>query len=179
MNLHIKLTRNLTAGILLGLALVIIAGTATSSLPLKRTALCAPAAYLAGFMSGAPCVKDGENYRLLGSDLDLTVVPTCAAADYFCLMTGFLSLLVTWRGLPIRTQLLVLPAAWVLTIFINALRLTACWQTDRLAQALLPKSVWPAAHMVVGVMTFLTGLTIVFWLMTLKLTKDIAYEYRT
>ncbi len=60
---------------------------------IQQMAFCAPAAHLAGFLSGAPCVKDGDNYRLIGSNLDLTVVPACAATDYFCMMSGFLSLL--------------------------------------------------------------------------------------
>ena len=57
-----------------------------------------------------------------------------------------------------------MPGAWLLTILINALRLNACWQTDRLVQGLLPPSVWPATHMGVGIVTFLTGLVVVFWL---------------
>ncbi len=152
------------AGILLALGLMVIAGTATLSLPLRRVAFCAPAAHVAGLLSGAPCVQDGDDYRLIGSTLDLTVVPACAATDYFCLMAGFLSLLASRRGLRTRVQLLILPAAWALTILINALRLTACWQTDRLAQVLLPQSVWSATHMAVGVVTFLSGLIVVFWM---------------
>jgi exosortase/archaeosortase family protein len=131
---------------------------------IRRAAFCAPAAHLAGLLSGAPCVKDGADYRLIGRDLDLTVVPACAAADYFCMMTAFLSLLATWRGLPLRAQLLVVPAAWLLTILINALRLIACWQTERLAQVLLPPSLWTVTHMAVGIVTFLIGLIVVFWL---------------
>ena len=155
-------------GLLLALVLVLLAGAASSFLPVQQVAFCAPAAHLAGFLSGAPCVKDGDNYRLIGSDLDLTVVPACAAADYFCLLVGVLSLLMTWNSFRLRTQLLVLPVAWTLTILINALRLTACWQTDRFAQALLPPTVWPITHMAVGIVTFLIGLTALFWLMTKK-----------
>lgn len=151
-------------GVLLALALMIVAGAATSSLSLHRAAFCAPAAHLAGILSGASCVKDGDDYRLISAHLDLMVIPACAAVDYFCLMAGFLSLLVTWRRFSLRTQLLVLPSAWALTILINALRLTACWQTDRLAQSLLPQSIWPATHMAVGVVTFLVGLIAVFWI---------------
>lgn len=156
--------RHWYAGILLALGMMVIAGSATVSLPLRRVAFCAPAAHVAGLLSGAPCVKDGADYRLRGSSLDLTVVPACAAADYFCLMAGFLSLLATRRGLGFRAQLLVLPTAWILTILINSLRLTACWQTDRLAQALLPQSIWSATHMAVGIVTFLSGLIVVFWM---------------
>ena len=164
-------SRHWITGVLLALAMMTIAGAATSSLSVRRVAFCAPAAQIAGLLSGAPCVKDGDDYRLIGSGLDLTVAPACAAVDYFCLMTGFLSLLATWRGYRIRAQFLVLPSAWVLTILINALRLNACWQTDRIAQSLLPQSFWPATHMAVGIVTFLTGLTLVFWLMTWSTTK--------
>jgi len=157
--------------VLLAVVMVIIAVTGTSSLSLRRMAFCAPAAHLAGLLSGAPCARDGHDYRLIGTDLDLAVIPACAATDYFCLLTGFLSLLFFWRAWPVRSQLLVLPAAWALTILINAIRLTACWQTDRLAQALLPPSVWPATHMAVGVVTFLTGLILVFWLMRQKVIR--------
>jgi exosortase/archaeosortase family protein len=177
------LMRRINAVILIGaalaLALVLIAVAITAPLPIRRVAFCAPAAHLAGLLSGAPCVKDGEDFRLLGADLDLTVVPACAAVDYFCLLTGFLSLLITWRGLRLRTHLFVLPAAWGLTILINALRLIACWHTDRLAQNLLPPMLWPATHMAVGVVTFLTGLTFIFWLMTLKKGKDTTNECTT
>ena len=169
-------SRPFMTGAALALALVLIAGAVTSPLPIRRSVFCAPAAHLAGLLSGAPCVKNGDDFRLLGSDLDLTVVPTCAAVDYFCLLTGFLSLLITWRGLRLRTHLFVLPAAWGLTVLINALRLTACWQTDRLAQQLLPATLWPATHMAVGVVTFFTGLTGIFWLMTLKKRKDTTDE---
>jgi exosortase/archaeosortase family protein len=153
-------------GIFWALSMVLVAVTMTSSVQVREAAFCAPAAHLAGILSGAPCVRDGDNYRLIGSGLDLSVVPSCSAADYFCLMAGFLSLLVTWRGFHIRVQFLIFPAAWTLTILINAIRLTACWQTDRLAQTLLPASVWPATHMAVGIVTFLIGLTLIFWVMT-------------
>lgn len=172
-------SRRWITGVLLALAMMIIVSAANLSLPLRRAAFCAPAAQVAGLLSGAPCVKDGDDYRLIGSGLDLTVAPACAAVDYFCLMAGVLSLLATWRGFRIRAQFLVLPAAWVLTILINALRLTACWQTDRLAQSLLPQSVWTATHMAVGIVTFLAGLTLVFWLMsrtTPKFGKEIHNE---
>lgn len=179
MKLPVTPSGRFKAGALLALALVLIAGAATSPLPIRRVVFCAPAAHLAGLLSGAPCVKDGDDFRLLGADLDLTVVPACAAADYFCLMAGFLSLLITWRGLRLRTHLFVLPAAWGLTILINALRLVACWHTDRLAQNLLPPMLWPATHMATGIVTFLTGLTFIFWLMTLKKGKDTTNECTT
>lgn len=149
-------------------AIMLVAGLATSPLPVRAAAFCAPAAHVAGLLSGAPCVKEGDDYRLTGTDLDLTVAPACSAVDYFCLMAGFLSLLVSWRAFGLRAQLLVLPAAWALTIIVNAMRLTACWQTDRLVHPLLPESVWPAPHMAVGIATFLAGLTFVFWLMTIR-----------
>ena len=160
--------RRWITGILLATAILITTLAATSSLPVRRVAFCAPAAHLAGFLSGAPCIQEGDDYRLIGPNLDLTVVPACAAADYFCMMATFLSLLATWRVLPLRAQLLVVPGAWLLTILINALRLNACWQADRLAQVLLPPSVWPATHMAVGVVTFLTGLIAVFWLASVR-----------
>lgn len=97
------------------LMLTLLASAAASPLSVRRLAFCAPAAHVAGFLSGAPCVREGADYRLLGPTLDLTVVPACAAADYFCLLTAFLSLLAGWRGLGIRAQWLVLPAAWLLT----------------------------------------------------------------
>ncbi len=158
-------------GILAAVILMTISGSLTISAIVKRQAFCAPAAQLAGLLSGAPCVTSGEDYRLIGSGLDLTVAPACAAVDYFCLMTGFLSLLMTWRGFRIRAQFLVLPLAWLLTIAVNAMRLTACWQADRIAQTFLPQPVWTATHMAVGIVTFLVGLTLVFWLMTWSGTK--------
>lgn len=168
------ITSPLVNGILLAAAMLFITLTATSSLAVRQVAFCAPAAHVAGLLSGAPCVKDGSDYRLTGSELDLTVVPACAAADYFCLMSGFLSLLLTWRGHRLRAQLFVVPAAWILTILINAFRLTACWQTDRLAQILLPQSLWPATHMAVGVVTLLTGLILVFGILTTGSKVDAA-----
>jgi exosortase/archaeosortase family protein len=157
----------------------LIAGTLASSLPVRRAAFCRPAAHLAGVLSGAPCVRDGDDVRLTGAGFDLIVVPDCAAADFFSILAGFLSLLVYWRGFRTATQLLVLPAAWIATVALNSLRLIACWQTDRLAQALLPNMLWPATHMAVGLATFLTGLTVIFWLMTLKRGKDMTDEHNT
>jgi len=150
-------------GILVAVAIMGLSASFSRPSIIQQMAFCAPAAHLAGFLSGAPCVKDGDNYRLIGSNLDLTVVPACAATDYFCMLAGFLSLLVTWRSLGLRAQLLVLPTAWIVTVIVNALRLTACWQTDRFAQALLPQSLWPTIHMAVGVVTFLTGMIGVYW----------------
>ena len=49
------------SGIFLALVMGIIAGMATASLSVKRAAFCAPAANLAGLLSGAPCVKDEED----------------------------------------------------------------------------------------------------------------------
>lgn len=166
-------------GVVLALAMTIVAGVATSSVLVRREAFCGPAAHVAALLSGAPCVKDGVEYRLIGSDLDLTVAPACAAVDYFCLLAGVLSLLMTRRGVRWGLQLLVLPLAWALTIFINALRLTACWQTDRLVQPWLPPALWPAPHMAVGIATFLVGLILVFWVMTRNTTtagKDEHHE---
>ena len=158
----------MTTRLSIAVAIILIAGAAASSDYLQRPLFCAPAAHVAGLLSGAPCLKVGDDYRLIGSDLDLTIIPACGAMDYFCLMAGFLSLLMTWRGFRIRAQLLVLPAAWGVTILINSLRLTACWQADRLAQAFLPHSLWGAVHMGVGIVTFLAGMTGVFWLMMEK-----------
>ena len=158
--------RNWPTSILLALTVMVLCGAATSSVPVCRTAFCAPAAHLAGVLSGAPCVRDGADYRLVGPELDLTVVPACAAVDYFCMMAGFLSVLMSWHGYRLRAQLLVLPAAWMATILINAFRLTACWHTDRLAQSCLPPMLWPATHLAVGIITFLTGLILIFGLLT-------------
>lgn len=166
MRSHSPGSGRLISGIALGLVMVLIAGVGTAYLAVRQTAFCAPAAHLAGLLSGAPCVKDGADYRLIGTVLDLTVVPACAAADYFCLLTGFLSVLMLWRGLRLYTQLFVMPLAWIATILINALRLIACWHTDRLAQDLLPQMLWPATHMAVGIMTFLAGLIFIFWVGT-------------
>lgn len=149
--------------VILALMLSLLASAVASPLSVRRLAFCAPAAHVAGFLSGAPCMREGSDYRLLGPALDLTLVPACAAADYFCLLTGFLSLLASWRRLRLGWQMAVLPAAWILTIPINALRFLACWQADRFAQALLPPTLWGAVHMAVGVATFLTCLTGIFW----------------
>ena len=141
----------------------VVAAARMISLPVsvQRQAFCAPAAHLAGLLSGAPCVPDGEDCRLTGAGLDLVVVPDCAATDYFCIMAGFLSLLMSRRGWRWPAQFAILPIAWLITITVNAFRLTACWQTDRLTHTVLPAPFWPAIHMAVGVVTFLMGMIVV------------------
>ena len=149
-------------------ALAIVGAAACLTAPegVRLLAFCGPAAHGASWLSGAPCVAESGGYRLLGRGLDLQVSPACAAADFCCLLAGFLSLLVAWRRWPRRCQWGVLPAAWALTIAINAVRLTACWQADLWARAALPMALWPGVHMAAGTATFLLGMTAVFWVMT-------------
>ena len=162
--------------LLIATAIAGIGGMLANRPMIQRLAFCAPAAKLTALLSGAPCLPDGDDYRLIGARLDLLVVPACAATDYFCLLAAFLSLLAARRGFRTSVQFLVLPAAWFLTILINALRLTACWQTDSLARQLMPQSLWPAIHMAVGVATFLAGLVFVFWGMTHGVAKKVGTE---
>jgi len=151
-------------------ALMGIAAAAGVPDRVRRIGFCAPAAHLAALATGAPCVAEADGYRLVGPGLDLEVVPACAAVDFYCLLVGFLSILLSWHGWPRVVQLAVLPMAWVITVVANAVRLTSCWQVDRWARMALPEALWPGLHMAVGVATFLLALTIVFWGFTRRKT---------
>ena len=148
------------------LALMAVAAGVSAPERVRRIGFCAPAAHLAALATGAPCVAERDGYRLIGPGLDLAVVPACAAADFCCLLTGFLSVLFSWRAWPLASQFAVLPMAWLLTVAANAVRLASCWQVDRWARMALPAALWPGLHLAVGVATFLLALTVVFWVLT-------------
>jgi len=143
----------------------IAAGTGASE-QVQLYGFCAPAAHLAAFATGMPCTEEPDGYRLSGQGFDLTVVPACAAVDFFCLLTAFLSILFSRRAWSLTTQFAVLPLAWLIAVVTNAVRIASCWQTDRWAHSALPPSLWTGLHLVVGVATFLISLTMVFWVMT-------------
>jgi len=171
------LSRQRLRGALWAVAVTGIAIAVSSPDAVRRLAFCAPAAHLAALATGAPCAAEPEGYRLTGPDIDLVVVPACAATDFFCLLTGFLSVLLSWRGWPPASQLAVLPLAWLITIVTNAVRLASCWQVDAWARATLPASLWPGLHLATGVSTFLLALTAIFWGVTLWRTKNMQIDH--
>jgi len=146
--------------------LTLVAAGIGASERIQLIGFCSPAAHMAAFATGMPCTGEPDGYRLSGQGLDLTVVPACAAVDFFCLLTAFLSMLFSRRAWSSTSQLAVLPVAWLITIATNSIRIASCWQTDRWAHSALPPSLWPGLHLGVGVATFLVALTIVFWVVT-------------
>ena len=161
------------------MALVAVAAGISAPETVRRIAFSAPAAHLAALMTGAPCIAQADGYRLPGPDIDLVVVPACAAVDFFCLLTGFLSVLMCWRRGSPASQLAILPLAWFITVITNAVRLASCWQADTWARAALPPSLWPSLHLATGVATFLLSLTAIFFGMTLLKTTHGSEEQRS
>lgn len=139
----------------------------------RRIGFCAPAAHVAARATGSACTTEPDGYRLWGPAHDLIVVPACAAVDFFCLVAGFLSALMAWRGWRPAAQWTVLPLAWVITIAANAVRLASCWQADRWARLTLPPTLWPGLHLATGLATFLLALIAVYWGMSYRKTKTI------
>jgi exosortase/archaeosortase family protein len=153
---------------LCAIALTVLVTAVSSMSGVRRFGFCAPAAHLAALATGLTCTAEPSGYMLKGTDLDLEVVPACAAIEFCCLLTGFLSVLMFWRGWPLASQLAVIPLAWLVTVTANAVRLASCWQADRWACASLPPPLWPGIHLVTGIATFLLALTAVFYSLTCR-----------
>ena len=119
-----------------------------------RAAFCIPPARAATFYYGVPL--DAETVTFTAHGVSMEVTRACAAIDFFSLVFGFLAATAfSFRGgsraARIAAAAGVLPAAYVVTIVANSLRLVALVPID----SAFPRSAVPIIHLVAGASVFL------------------------
>lgn len=114
---------------------------------LVRTLFCAIPAHMAAFYYGVPLRQGDLAFRALG--VSLVVAPSCAGLDFFVLCSSML-VIALWSRRRVFVML-ALPAAYLLTLMLNTLRLIALIPVERV----FPKNDVPIIHLLVGVIFFL------------------------
>ena len=119
-----------------------------------RAAFCLPPARAATFYYGVPL--DAEAVAFTARGVAMEVTRDCAALDFFSLVCGFLaaaafSLRGESRTAGIAAAAGVLPAAYLVTLAANSLRLIALVPID----SAFPRSAVPLIHLAVGATVFL------------------------
>ena len=151
-------------GLLLGLALVFLLPGIMRASPGRLMFLTYPSAWLAGCLLGVPVDwSDAVGPVLLYPERALRVVAGCAGADFLGLSSGLL-LWVSIRLRPVRASL-VLPAAWLLTVLANGVRLAGLVLAEAVMVERVPVYLHNALHAVVGIAVFLPALVMAyaFW----------------
>lgn len=119
-----------------------------------RAAFCLPPARVATFYYGVPL--DAETATFVVHGVAMEVTRECAALDFFSLVCGFLavaafSLRSKSRAARIAAATVVLPAAYLVTLIANSLRLIVLVPID----SAFPRSAVPVVHLAVGASVFL------------------------
>lgn len=119
-----------------------------------RAAFCLPPARAATFYYGVPL--DAETVTFTAHGVAMEVTRACAALDFFSLVFGFLAATafpfhVESRASRIAVLAGVLPAAYLVAIVANSLRLIALVPID----AAFPRSAMPVIHLLAGASVFL------------------------
>ena len=119
-----------------------------------RAAFCLPPARAATFYYGVPLCAETATFVAHGVAMEVT--RECAALDFFSLVCGFLavaafSLRSKSRAARITAVIVALPAAYLVTLVANSLRLIVLVPID----SAFPRSAVPVVHLVVGATVFL------------------------
>ncbi len=121
--------------------------------------LAAGAAGLAGVFTGVGARRGDGGWVLSVGGMPAVVTEACSGADYFLILLALLGWQLVQRGRSIGIAILVgLPAAGLLTIFVNSLRIVTVVQAHRWVIPLLPASYGHFAHMLTGAAVFLPSL---------------------
>ena len=119
-----------------------------------RAAFCLPPARAATFYYGVPLCAETVTFAAHGVAMEVT--RECAALDFFSLLCGFLavaafSLRSESRSARVAAAAGVLPAAYLVTLVANSLRLIALVPID----SAFPRSAVPVIHLAVGATVFI------------------------
>jgi len=141
---------------ILALAVTLLVKLAISFLPdgFVQAAFCLPPAHAAAFYYGVPL--DVETLRYTAHGVCTEVTRACAATDFFSLVCGLLAAKAfCMRGgrkdLLVAAVAGIIPAAYIVTIAANSLRLMALVPID----AVFPRSAVPVIHLCGGAVVFL------------------------
>ena len=111
-----------------------------------------PAEVAAGYYS-AELQKDGLLFAVNG--ITFSVARSCAATDFFSMVTGLLLYLCVRRR-SVALMSAILPAAWAVTLIANTARLILLVPAAALVYHYLPERTFAASHQALGAFIFLT-----------------------
>ena len=119
-----------------------------------RAAFCLPPARAATFYYGVPLCAETVTFVAHGVAMEVT--RECAALDFFSLLCGFLavaafSLRSKSSAARIAAAAVAIPAAYLVTLVANSLRLIALVPID----SAFPRSAVPVIHLAVGATVFI------------------------
>lgn len=118
-----------------------------------------PSAYVSSFFLGVTPLLTQDNEVLIPMPRQtINVTSTCSAFGFFCLLCAVL-LINLPTSLPkkymVMGSVLVLPAAYVITILANAGRIIGAYYAHHLGRLFLPHNFQAALHQGVGIAVFL------------------------
>jgi exosortase K len=123
-----------------------------------------PAAFLASLFFGVHMVILNSQDIFIPLHHPIHVIPACSAYSFFCLLVAMIVVdSCRFQKLPrmIASFIVALPAAYIITIFINSLRIICAYYANEAAKVLLPSNFQSAMHQGVGIAVFLTTLMVV------------------
>ena len=134
-----------------------------------------PAAYLAAqFFGVQPVFIDRYEILIPLMHHPIHVIPACSAYGFFCLLTA-LMLSYSWRASgawKVLWSAAVIPAAFLITIVLNAVRMVSAYQAHEIASIVFPKNFQAAVHQGIGISIFLTALLGISFLLERKCRHD-------
>ncbi|MDR2862816.1 MAG: archaeosortase/exosortase family protein [Puniceicoccales bacterium] len=140
---------------------VVIAKLAIATLPDAAFAqiFCRVPAWIAAAYFQASLT--GETLCLASGRM-VSVTRACGGADFFAILCAMFA----WQVVPgrIRWFPVLCAGAWVVTIFVNAMRVIAAVWIRAFTELLLPERMEAAVHLVSGVLVFFPALLAIWWL---------------
>lgn len=162
-----RLSSALVTAAILAVALPLLSSLET----VKRVGFCLPSAQLAAQTLGEPCLPraDGDGYTIPVAPMPINVALECSAIRYFCVAAALLAGLCVERR-RIGLIVLMLPAAYALTLVANAARIVCGWHAQRIAAGFLPARDLASVHMGVGAACFIMFLILAYGLIERSLS---------
>lgn len=117
-----------------------------------------PAAVAAGFLGLSSQATEAGGSILRAPGLEVRVGESCSGMSFFLLMTGLLAWSILRRKQSARPWLglvLVVPAAYAITLVANATRIILAVYAHHVTAATLGPAYQHASHLAVGILVFL------------------------
>lgn len=133
---------------------------------LVADAFCKPAAFLAALYFNAPAVFDSQGAVIARSAGDIEIYSPCSGFQFFTLLVGLTAFALADQRVARRHPVffsLTLPAAYLITLVVNAGRIVAVAGGVALLQGHLPPDVMDALHIGTGVAVFLPVLLVSYF----------------
>jgi len=127
-----------------------------------------PAAVAAGFLGLSSQATEAGGSILRAPGLEVRVGESCSGMSFFLLMSGLLAWSILRRKQSTRTWLglvLVIPAAFAITLLANAIRIILAVYAHHVTAATLGSAYQHATHLGVGILVFLPILLLTSFLL--------------